>query len=89
MDLLLPKVGKGARKTNYDYTKGKLDKLVDIIIEQKAALFVSAVGVPPKRVVERLHAAGIPIMNMVGHPKHVKYALAAGVWPFLNAYPGT
>ena len=22
VDLLLPKVGKGARKTNYDYTKG-------------------------------------------------------------------
>jgi len=79
VDLLLPKVGAGARKTNYDYTKGKLDKLIDIIIEQKASLFVSAVGVPPKRVVDRLHAAGIPIMNMVGHPKHVKYALAAGV----------
>merc|ERR1740129_1904651 len=33
VDLLLPKVGEGARKTNYNYTKGKLDKLIDIIIE--------------------------------------------------------
>jgi len=79
VDLLFPKVGGGARKTNYDYTQGKLDKLLDVVIEEKATLFVSAVGVPPKRAVERLHAAGIPIMNMVGAPKHVKYALAAGV----------
>jgi len=70
--------GKGARKTNYDYTKGKLDKLIDIIIESGAKLFVSAVGVPPKHVVDKLHAANILVMNMVGHPKHVKYALAAG-----------
>jgi NAD(P)H-dependent flavin oxidoreductase YrpB (nitropropane dioxygenase family) len=44
IDLLLPQVGGNARKTNYDYTKGKLDALVDVIIEEKAALFVSAVG---------------------------------------------
>jgi len=79
VDLLFPKVGGGARKTNYDYNKGQLEELLDVIIEEKASLFVSAVGVPPKRAVERLHAAGIPIMNMVGAPKHVKYALAAGV----------
>lgn len=79
VDLLLPKVGKGARATNYDYTKGKLDELLDIIIEEGASLFVSAVGVPSKHVVEKLHKAGIPIMNMVGAPKHVTYALEAGV----------
>jgi len=79
VDLLLPKVGKGARKTNYDYTKGKLPELIDVVIEQKAALFVSAVGVPPKWAVDKLHAAGIPVMNMIGSPKHVKYCLAAGV----------
>ena len=46
---LLPQVGgANARKTNKDYTKGKLHELIDIIIEEKAALFVSAVGVPPK-----------------------------------------
>jgi len=79
VDLLLPKVGKGARKTNYDYTKGKLDKLIDIIIESGAKLFVCAVGVPPKHIVERLHENNILVMNMVGHPKHVAYALEAGV----------
>lgn len=44
---------------SYDYTKGKLDDLVTIIIDEGARLFVSAVGVPPKHVVERLHGAGI------------------------------
>jgi len=79
VDLLLPQVGGNARKTNYDYTNGQLDELLDVIINSKAALFVSAVGVPPKAAVDRLHAAGIPIMNMIGHPKHVSKALAQGV----------
>ena len=67
-----------------------------MIIEEKAALFVCAIGIPPKEAVDKLHKAGIPIMNvsakhlhiktrfivclqMVGHPKHVPRALAAGV----------
>ncbi|KAI0972653.1 NPD-domain-containing protein [Xylaria arbuscula] len=78
IDLLLPQVGGNARKTNYDYTKGKLNELVDIIIESGAKLFVSAVGVPPKAVVEKLHKHGILYMNMVGHPKHVQKALDIG-----------
>lgn len=79
VDLLLPQVGGNARKTNYDYTKGQLPDLINVIIEEKTKLFVSAVGVPPKEVVDTLHRAGIPVMNMVGHPKHVKKALEAGV----------
>lgn len=34
---------------------------------------------PPKHVVDRLHAAGIVYMNMIGHPKHVKKCLDLGV----------
>ena len=64
---------------SYDYTKGKLGELVDIIIDSKASLFVSAVGVPPKHIVEKLHKAGILYMNMIGHPKHVKKCLEIGV----------
>lgn len=79
VDLLLPQVGGSARKTNYDYTKGKLNELIDIIIDSGAKLFVSAVGVPPKAVVEKLHGAGILCMNMIGHPKHVQKCLDVGV----------
>ncbi|KAI9464711.1 2-nitropropane dioxygenase [Boletus coccyginus] len=79
VDLLIPQVGGNARKTNYDYQKGQLNELLDVIIEEKASLFVCAVGVPPPHAVEKLHKAGIPIMNMVGHPNHVIKALNAGV----------
>ncbi|KAI1803399.1 NPD-domain-containing protein [Daldinia bambusicola] len=78
IDLLLPQVGGNARKTNYDYTKGKLDQLIDVVIESGAKLFVSAVGVPPKAVVDKLHKHGVYYMNMVGHPKHVQKALDIG-----------
>jgi NAD(P)H-dependent flavin oxidoreductase YrpB (nitropropane dioxygenase family) len=68
VDLLLPQVGGSARKTNYDYTKGKLDELIAIIIDSGAKLFVSAVGVPPKHVVDRLHKAGVFYMYVVVDP---------------------
>lgn len=79
VDLLLPKIGEGARKTNKDYTSGTLPELVDIIIEEKAKLFISAVGVPEKWVVDKLHAAGIVCANMVGAPHHVPKALEVGI----------
>jgi NAD(P)H-dependent flavin oxidoreductase YrpB (nitropropane dioxygenase family) len=79
VDLALPQVGGSARKTNHDYTHGQLDELISVVIEEKAKLFVSAVGVPPERVIKRLHEAGIFVMNMVGHPKHAHKALKAGV----------
>ncbi|KAI4863195.1 2-nitropropane dioxygenase [Hypoxylon rubiginosum] len=79
IDLALPQVGGGARATNHDYTGGKLAELIDITIESGARLFVSAVGVPPKEVIDRLHGAGILVMNMVGHPRHAVKALDLGV----------
>jgi len=78
VDLALPQVGGSARKTNHDYTHGKLDELIDVIIEEGASLFVSAVGAPPKWVVDRLHAAGIPVMNMCGAPRHIDKAIEVG-----------
>eukprot|EP00754_Rhynchopus_humris_P013543 Rhum_TRINITY_DN14333_c0_g2::Rhum_TRINITY_DN14333_c0_g2_i1::g.81297::m.81297 len=79
VDLLLPQIGGNARKTNHDYTKGKLPELIDIIIEAEARIFISAVGVPPRWVVEKLHKAGILVMNMCGHPKHAAKAIEVGV----------
>lgn len=79
VDLLLPKIGAGARATNKDYTGGQLEGLVQVMIDEKINLFVCAVGVPPKAVVTRLHDHGILVMNMVGSPRHVKYCIDAGV----------
>lgn len=79
VDLLIPQVGGNARKTNYDYTKGKLAEMIDIICESRCRLFVCAIGVPPRWVVDKLHAAGIPIMQMAGSARHIPPALEAGV----------
>lgn len=68
VDLLLPQLGGSARKTNVDYTKGALDKLIDVVIEEGVKMFVSAVGVPPKSVVNRLHRAGIIYMVCLDLP---------------------
>jgi len=65
VDLLIPQVGGNARKTNYDYTHGHLDELIEVIIESGVKLFVCAVGVPPRHVVEKLHKANIPIMSII------------------------
>lgn len=79
VDLALPQLGGNARKTNHDYTGGHLEELIDIIIEEGASLFVCAVGVPPKHIVDKLHKHNIPVMNMVGAPKHAIKALDVGV----------
>merc|ERR550532_2181169 len=78
VDLAIVKVG-GKRKTNYDYTKGKLDQLVEVMIEEGCKMFVCAVGVPEKRTIDRLHEGGIICMNMVGAPRHAEKAMAAGM----------
>ena len=49
------------------------------MIEEKARLFVTAVGVPPIWIVDKLHENDILVMNMVGSPKHCKKALDVGV----------
>lgn len=79
VDLLIPQVGGNARKTNIDYTGGQLSELLDVIISGGAKLFVCAVGVPPRWAVDKLHDAGIVVMNMIGHPKHAAKALEQGV----------
>ena len=78
VDLALPQVGGSARPTNYDYTKGRLRELIAVIVEERARLFVCAIGVPPRWAVEALHDAHILVMNMVGSPRHALKAMAVG-----------
>lgn len=40
VDLAIPQIGQGARKTNHDYTEGHLPELIDIMVEEKIKLFV-------------------------------------------------
>merc|ERR550537_662684 len=79
VDLAIPQIGGSARKTNHDYTKGKLKELLELTVQHKAKLFTCAVGVPPKWAVDMLHAGGVVIANMVGSPRNAEKALEAGV----------
>ncbi|KAF9048290.1 2-nitropropane dioxygenase [Hymenopellis radicata] len=54
VDLLLPQVGGNARKTNYDYTKGNLNELIDVIIEEKTRHSVMNMVGHPKHVAKAL-----------------------------------
>lgn len=78
VDLAIPQIGGSARKTNHDYTGGKLAQLIDIIIAEKAKIFICAVGVPPKWVADKLHAGGVLIGNMVGSVRNAEKAIEAG-----------
>lgn len=79
VDLAIPQVGAGARKTNHDYTGGHLPELIDIIIAEKAKVFICAVGVPPQWIIDKLHQGGVVIANMVGSVRNAEKALEAGV----------
>merc|ERR1740138_1406185 len=79
VDLAIPQIGGNARKTNHDYTHGKLAELIDIIVAEKTTLFICAVGVPPKWVADKLHAGGVVIANMVGSVRNAEKAIEAGV----------
>ncbi|EHK96812.1 putative nitronate monooxygenase [Glarea lozoyensis 74030] len=57
VDLALPKVGDGARKTNHDYTHGQLDELITVTIEEGARLFISA----PEKIKELTEKGVVPI----------------------------
>merc|ERR1719183_2812119 len=79
VDLAIPQVGGNARKTNHDYTGGHLAELIDIIVAEKATIFICAVGVPPKWIMDKLHAGGVVVGNMVGSVRNAEKALEQGV----------
>jgi NAD(P)H-dependent flavin oxidoreductase YrpB (nitropropane dioxygenase family) len=59
-----------------------LPELTDVIIEKKASLFVCAIGVPPKEMVDKLHAAGIVVMKYVRNKIQTNRAVAffSNIW---------
>lgn len=49
-----------------------LERTADIIIEEGASAFISGLGVPPRHLVDRFHAAGLKVMNVCGTVRHAK-----------------
>jgi NAD(P)H-dependent flavin oxidoreductase YrpB (nitropropane dioxygenase family) len=64
VDILVVKTGDGAKKSNIDYCFGRLDEMIDVIIEEGASLFVSAVGSPPPHVIKKLQDAGVRLLDL-------------------------
>ena len=56
-----------------------LERAVDIIIEGGAKAFISGLGVPPKHIVDRFHAAGLKVMSVSGTVRHAKAAEEGGL----------
>jgi len=56
-----------------------LERAADIIIEEGASAFISGLGVPPRHLVDRFHAAGLKVMNVSGTVRHAKAAEAGGL----------
>ncbi|CAN6628493.1 hypothetical protein TRVA0_011S03048 [Trichomonascus vanleenenianus] len=75
VDLVLPKVGEGARKTNKHYHEGPLQAFLDVIVKHGAKLVVSAVGAPSQEACDYLHKHGIAVMSMIGSVKHLKHIM--------------
>lgn len=56
-----------------------LEKAADIIIDEGANAFISGLGVPPRHLVDRFHAAGLKVMNVCGTVKHARDGEAGGL----------
>jgi NAD(P)H-dependent flavin oxidoreductase YrpB (nitropropane dioxygenase family) len=52
--------------------------LIDVAFENKASFFASALGSPPKWLVDRCHAAGIPVAALAGRVDHAVAHKEAG-----------
>lgn len=75
VDILIPKVGEGARKTNKHYHEGPIEEFLKVVVKHKANLLVTAIGAPSQEIVDYLHQHGVAIMSMIGAVKHLRTLL--------------
>jgi NAD(P)H-dependent flavin oxidoreductase YrpB (nitropropane dioxygenase family) len=54
-------------------------RLLDVALSHPIKLIANALGVPPPSMIERAHAAGIPVAALVGAKEHAVRQVAAGV----------
>ncbi|RNL61074.1 nitronate monooxygenase [Nocardioides marmoriginsengisoli] len=55
------------------------ERLMDVILRHPVKLVANALGVPPAYVIERAHAAGLPVAALVGAKEHAIRQVEAGV----------
>jgi NAD(P)H-dependent flavin oxidoreductase YrpB (nitropropane dioxygenase family) len=61
-------------------THKEAEKRLEVVFRHpQAQMIVSALGVPPRHVVDRAHSLNVRVAGLVGHPKHASRHAAGGV----------
>jgi NAD(P)H-dependent flavin oxidoreductase YrpB (nitropropane dioxygenase family) len=55
------------------------ERLLDVALEHPVKLVANALGVPPPYMIDRAHAAGVPVAALVGAKEHAVKQVNAGV----------
>jgi NAD(P)H-dependent flavin oxidoreductase YrpB (nitropropane dioxygenase family) len=63
----------------FPLTREQAMAILDVVKKHPVALVSSAIGAPPRDAVDELHSRGVRVCGQVGHPKHVRRHLEAGV----------
>ncbi len=66
--------------TNLTRTRREAERRVEVVYRHpRARMIVSGLGMPSPHVIEEAHKRGIKLGSLIGHPKHAKRQVAAGV----------
>lgn len=61
------------------FTPKESEELLDVALRHDIKFVVSALGIPPAGIVERVHAAGLPLGALVGTAEQARRQVAAGI----------
>ena len=65
---------------NLTRTHREAERRLEVVYRHpQAKMIVSALGPLPRHTVDKAHELGLKVCGLIGHPKHVKAQLAAGV----------
>ena len=66
--------------SNLTRTFREAERRLEVIYRHtRAKMIASALGIPPPDVVEKAHGLGLKVCSLIGHPKHAKKQVDAGV----------
>lgn len=73
----VPPATEGNFFSQYVRSQSLFEEQLDAVLQSDVNVFAAGVGTPPQ-VLQRVKAAGLPVIALVGHPRHAAKALEAG-----------
>lgn len=64
---------------NLSFTQEKSEALLDVAMKFPIKFMVSALGLAPRHIIDRMHAANIKVGALIGSAKHARKQVEAGV----------